>query len=144
MHSLWGQTREMLRDDDILRKYSACRPRFLPLHFAFVYSGRKLVGMQSNVTYSGHAEVNCMKRTHALVKRRYTSSRRTRLRMIVVHRNSSGAFTMSRPCQQCCLFLRRHAPHMRVFYTDADGQLQEETSFKNMHKSVSLRHGLCE
>lgn len=123
-----------VRDDVFMSRYAYGRSRFIPLHIAFVYCGKTLQSVASNVTTFGHAEQNCIR---ALDFK--TVKMHKRMTMIVVRIASDGTFSMSRPCRHCCTVLRHRLPRARIFYSNEYGHLEEDIHLDNQHVSLSQR-----
>ena len=107
------------------------RPPWLPLHVAAVYSGADLVASAANVD-ERHAEINCMRRMDTS---RLKPNKAVRLYVCKI----SGSHSMSRPCRNCCLEIRRRLPCARVFYTDHDGTFCEDTRLDNDHVNLARK-----
>ena len=131
----WTDVCARVRDDAFMKRFTHGRPRFIPLHLAFVYSGKSLRSVASNVNTFGHAEQNCVR---SLDRRTMKTHQRTT--MIVVRISSDGSFSMSRPCYHCCCVLRHRLPRARVFYSDENGVLAEDVHLDNRHVSLSRRN----
>lgn len=134
----WVDVCARVRDDVFMNRYAYGRSRFIPLHIAFVYCGKTLQSVASNVTTFGHAEQNCIR---ALDLK--TVKMHKRMTMIVVRITSDGTFSMSRPCSHCCTVLKRRLPRARVFYSNECGTLVEDVYLDNTHVSLSRRPKRC-
>ena len=135
---VWTIARKLLNDDSFVHRYSTCRSRFLPFHMAFLFCGKTLVSVASNMTSFGHAELNCL---------RASDTRQLKLRrpvkLIVTRINSTGTLSMSRPCRHCSLIIKQRIPRARIYYTDSFGTLQEDVNIDNSHMSLSERNRRC-
>lgn len=130
----WNTTRELMMDEAFVAQYTVCRSPFLPFHMAFLYSGNRLVCAASNMSAYGHAEMNC------IASSRIQHIKRNKpVKLIVVRQTMEKALKMSRPCKDCCMFLRKRLPRARVFYTDDTGTLTEDTHLDNTHASLAAR-----
>lgn len=130
---VWEDAKRILLDTNFKTRW--CTPlvkvNYLPVHVAFLYSGRTLVCFGCNISSWKHAEMDCMQKA-----KRFHFKRGKPLRLIVL-RLSNGKIAMSRPCRMCCTKLKHLLPRARILYSDADGRLSEETSFDNTHLSCA-------
>jgi hypothetical protein len=141
MH-IWTQVQQMLKDALFLQKWTTldrkvCASYYFPTHIAFLFSGKSLISIASNTSSYGHAEMNCMRKAQR--SSMYGAKLCQPLKLIVVRINSSGRLCMSRPCYHCGIRLRRMLPRARVYYSDDNGQLQEDVFLNSHHKSMAHR-----
>lgn len=134
----WTDVCTLVRDDSFMRRFTYGHSRFMPLHIAFVFSGKVLVSAASNTTAFGHAERNCIRAMNPNGVKIHR-----RMKMIVVRLTTNRTFTMSRPCYHCCLLLKHRLPRARVYYTGEDGTLLEDICLDNTHVSLSRRPKIC-
>ena len=132
---VWREVCSLVADDFFMKRFFYGHSRFLPLHLAFAFQGTSLVSVASNATVFGHAERNCVR----YLSTRNIPQKRKSLTLIVVRITSNRTFGMSRPCRNCCKFLKRTIPHARVFYTDTKGTLIEDVCLDSDHLSLSSR-----
>lgn len=118
----------MFSFNDIIALVPNTRP---VMHIAALVCGQRIIDVTTN-DYATHAEEAIVGRI-----RRYHLTKR-KLKLFVVRCSSNNRF--SRPCRDCTALLLR-VPHVRVFYSDANGDWCEELSFDSMH--ISRRRAEC-
>ena len=103
--------------------------RYVPKHLAFLYCGQKLIAVSAN-SNNKHAEENVVGKYRNMkdlsINKPY--------RMYVL--KLDGAHSMSRPCSDCSSFIANCCPRARVYYTNYDGALIEDTTLDNKHRSL--------
>ena len=97
-------------------------------HLAALFHGSKLVTTAPN-SYGKHAEIAALQHVRPQVKG-------YRLYVYRLHETNM----LSRPCRACSQVLRRY-PHVRVFYTDAEGKWLEDVALDNAYVCRSTRGG---
>ena len=101
-------------------------------HVAVLVQGANKILDVSTNRYACHAE--------ELALWRYRNKFRhcTRhIKLFVVRISDTDKF--SRPCRDCCSLMLKY-PHIRVFYSDRDGNWKEEVDYDSVHISRRRAH----
>jgi hypothetical protein len=122
----WKHACYMMSDEVFIQKKKfGIDTNNIPVHISFVYVGSKLHLVCSNVG-SYHAEENCLRQLKYLPKNKP-------IRIIVT--KITGIHAMSRPCYHCTRMLNKFLPQARVYYTDYENNLCEDTTRDTEHIS---------
>lgn len=124
----WKDINARIHDDDFVETLTT-GVRYVPKHLAFLYCGTKLLAASAN-SNNRHAEENVIEK----FKNMKDLSLNKPYRIYVMKLN--GSHSMSRPCADCSNCIVRFCPRARVFYTDYDGNLVEDVSLDNTHRSL--------
>ena len=106
----------------------------MPKHVAVLMWGSNIVEIFTN-KYAWHAEEVAIS---------YYLSHNVKMKRLKLYITRMSCHNkMSRPCKHCCLMLRKF-PNIRVFYTNEQGDWQEEEYYDADHvSSRRVKLGYC-
>lgn len=124
----WKDVNEHLSDENFMYNLTL-GVKDVPRHVAFLYCGQKMLAASSNCN-NRHAEENVVCKFRNM--RDLSANKPYRLVVLKIN----GQHSMSRPCADCSRFIAHGCPRARVYYTNYEGTLVEDTKLDNTHKSL--------